>query len=84
MRLRGGASSLLVFFVHSDRFQIFGFHDHPTVEAFEVVDAVTPGDDYSAVMLANGRYRLNGLHKADYGFILTMSLDLSSTKIDNY
>ena len=81
---RVSASPLLVFFVHSHRFQIFGFNDCTAVEAFQVVDAVTPGNNHSAVMLANGRYGLGGLHKADYGFILTMSLDLSSTKIDNY
>jgi hypothetical protein len=75
---------LLVFFVHSDRFQIFGFNDYTAVEAFKVVDAVTPGNDHSAVMLANGRYGLSGLHKADYGFILTMSLNLSSLKIKDF
>jgi hypothetical protein len=83
-RQRGSASSLLVFFVHSDRFQIFGFNDYTAVEAFQVVDAVTPGNDHSAVMLANGRYGLDGLHKADYGFILTMSLNLSSPKIKDF
>jgi hypothetical protein len=35
-------------------------------------------------MLANGRYGLGGLHKADYGFILTMSLNLSSPKIKDF
>src|SRR5205823_5834052 len=64
--------------------QIFSFHDHAAVEAFQIIDAVTPGDNYCAVMLANGRYRLRELHKADYGFILTMSLDLSSPKITKF
>ena len=77
-------SLLFVLFVHSDRFQIFGFDDRSAVEAFQIIDAITPGDDYSAVVLANGRYRLRGLHKADYGFILTMSLDLSSPKITEF
>ena len=76
--------SLLVFFVHSNRFEIFGFNYYTAVEAFQVVDAVAPGNDHSAVMLANGRYGLGGLHKADYGFILTMSLNLSSQKINDF
>src|ERR1700730_3341467 len=76
--------SLLVFFVHGDRFQVFGFNNHTAVEAVDIIDTVTPGNKYSAVVLADGRYRLRGLHKADYGFILTMSLNLSSQKINDF
>ena len=73
-------SFLIVVVVHDDRLQIFCFHDHTAIEAFDIIDTVAPGNDNSAVMLTNGRNRWHGLHKADYGFILTMSLHLSSTK----
>jgi hypothetical protein len=73
-------SFLIVVVFHDDRLQIFCFDDHTAVEAFDIVDTVAPGNDNSTVMLTNGRNGLRGLHKADYGFILTMSLHLSSTK----
>jgi hypothetical protein len=79
-----GTLPLLFLFVHDDGLQIFGLNDQTAVEAFDIIDTVAAGNDYGTVMLANGRHRLHGLHKADYGFILTMSLNLSSPKIKDF
>jgi hypothetical protein len=72
---------LVFLFVDDDGLEVFGFHDQTAVKAFHIIHAVTPGNDYSAVMLAN---RWHGLHKADYGFILTVGPRLSSPKIDSF
>jgi hypothetical protein len=43
------------------QFQVIGFKDSATVEAFDVVYAVTPRQNFDSFVLAN-----NGLHKIRY------------------
>jgi len=71
------ARVLLFFFFSGDRFEIFGFNNQTAIEALHVIDSVPARNDHGAVMLANS---LRGFHKDELGFILTMSLDLSSPK----
>jgi hypothetical protein len=44
---------LLVFFVGGNRLQIFGFEDLSAIEALNVIDAVTPGNDFGTEMVAH-------------------------------
>ena len=47
------SGGLLVFFVGGDRLQVFSFENLPAVQAFKIVDAVTPGNDFSTEMVAH-------------------------------
>src|SRR5258708_9486628 len=57
-----GGPELLFVFVDRYRLQIFSFDDQTAVETFDIIDAVTPGDDFGAAVLT---CELDGLHKAN-------------------
>jgi hypothetical protein len=44
---------LFLFFDCGDGFEIFGFKDLPAFQAFDVVHAVSPGDDFRTPMVAS-------------------------------
>ena len=49
---KGGG--LFLFFLDFHRFNVFGFEDLATVQTFQVVYALSSGDDLGAGMLAGG------------------------------
>jgi hypothetical protein len=53
--LRGGRLLFVLFYLHG--FKVFGFEDLEAVQAFDVVDAVAPGDDLGAGMVASGWHK---------------------------
>jgi hypothetical protein len=75
------AKPLFFVVVHGHRLQIFCFDDQAAVQTFDIIDAVTPGDNDGTVVFTNGWH---GLHKDGLGFILTASPDLSSPKIQGF
>ena len=63
---QGSAPTLLFVVVHGHRLQIFGFDDQTAVQAFDIIDAVTTGDDDGTVVFTIGWNLLHlGLHKDD-------------------
>lgn len=51
-----GKRSTDLFFVvlYFNGFEIFGFENLPAVEAFDVIDAVAPGNDLGSIVIAGG------------------------------
>jgi len=49
---------LFLFFLDFHGFQVFGFEDLTAVQTFNVVDAVSSGDDLSTGMVASGLHTL--------------------------
>jgi hypothetical protein len=66
------------FFFDSNRLEILSFEDLAAIQAFHIVDAVTPCDDLGAVVLASG------LHKSNMGFILMIVMALSRGVMDRF
>jgi hypothetical protein len=52
---------LLFFVFGSNGFQVFGFDNQATVEAFDIIHAVAPGNNYRTIVITS---ELDGLHKA--------------------
>src|SRR5262249_37503912 len=49
-----GSGMLLVVFFDCYVFEVLGFKDLTAIETFDVLDAVTPGDDLGTVVLTSG------------------------------
>lgn len=47
-------SGLFLFFVGGDGLQVFGFENLTAVEAFQVIDAVAPGNHLGTGVVASG------------------------------
>ena len=45
---------LFVFFVGRDGLQVFGFENLTAIQAFDVIDAVAPGNHLGSGMVASG------------------------------
>ena len=72
MNDEGSGTGLFFFFLDFHGFDVFGFEDLSAVQTFHVIDAVSPGDDLGAGMLA-------GLHMQQLmRFILTVRYAMSS------
>jgi hypothetical protein len=59
------------------KIQIISFKDAAAIEAFNVIYAVSPRQNFDSFVLAN-----NGLHKETIRFILAIAISLSRRKCD--